>query len=65
MSKKTKNIVEVECLLNEKKLFDMEWDEMPNTGMSFYHEKKEYLITNIKDSKITLKDITKLGSKNQ
>lgn len=65
MSKKTKNIVEVECLLNEKKLFDMKWDEMPNPGMSFYHEKKEYQIIKIKDSKITLKDITKRGSKNQ
>ena len=65
MSKKTKNIVEVKCFLNKEELFDMKWDEMPNSGMSFYHEKKEYQITNIKDSKITLKDITKLGSKNE
>jgi len=65
MSKKTKNIVEVKCFLTDKELCSLEWDEMPNTGMSFYHEKKEYQIIKIKDSKITLKDITKLGSKNQ
>ena len=39
---------------------------MPNTGMSFYHEKREYVILTIEDSKITVKDITlkKGGKKN-
>jgi len=57
--------MKVKCFLNDKKVCDLEWDEMPNTGMSFYHEKKEYLILTIDDSKITLKDITlKAGQEN-
>lgn len=60
---KTKNIMKVSCYLGEKKLCDLEWDEMPNVGMSFNYENREYMITDIKDSKITLKDISKKGSK--
>lgn len=60
---KTKNIMKVSCYLNEKQLFDLEWDEMPNVGMSFNHKNTEYMIIKIKDSKITLKDITKNRSK--
>ena len=57
--------MKVKCFLNDKELCSLELGDMPNTGMSFYHKKKEYLIIEIKDSKITLKDITKPGSKNQ
>lgn len=67
MSNNSINIIEqVTCFLNEKELCKLEWCAMPNTGMSFYHNKKEYLITKIEDSKITVKDITikKGGKKN-
>jgi len=63
MFKKAKNIMKVSCYIGKKQLFDLEWDEMPNVGMSFSHENTEYMIINIKDSKITLKDITKNRSK--
>jgi len=62
MSNNLSNIMEqVTCFLDDKELCKLEWDNIPNTGMSFYHEKKEYLILEIKDSKITVKDITKKG----
>ncbi len=55
--------MKVSCHIGEKQLFDLKWDEMPNVGMSFSHKKSEYMIIKIKDSKITLKDITKNRSK--
>jgi len=66
MSNNLINIMEkVTCFLNDEELFSLEWDGLPNTGMSFYHEKKEYLILAIEDSNITVKDITvKAGKKN-
>jgi len=57
--------MKVTCFLDKDKLCELEWDEMPNIGMSFYYEKKEYMITKIKDSKITVKNITKPGAKNE
>lgn len=59
------NIMEkVTCFLNDEELCSLEWYKMPNIGMSFYYNKKEYLILEIKDSKITVKDITiKSGGK--
>lgn len=51
--------MKVECFLDDKKLFTLTWDEIPNTGMSFEYKNKEYVITEINDSKITVKDITK------
>jgi len=60
MSKNLKNtMIKVTCFLNDKQLCSLEWDELPNTGMSFYYKKREYVILKIKDSKITVKDITK------
>lgn len=55
--------MKVSCYIGDKQLFDLEWDEMPNVGMGFSHKKTEYMIIKIKDSKITLKDITKNRSK--
>ena len=55
--------MKVTCYLHKKKLCDWNWDKMPNVGMSFDYENREYMITDIKDSKITLKDISKKGSK--
>ncbi len=52
--------MKVTCYLNKKEIFQLDWDEMPNIGMGFYHKKREYIITNIKYSKITIKDITKI-----
>lgn len=63
MFKKAKNIMKVSCYLGEKHLVDLEWDSMPNVGMGFSHKKREYMIIKIKDSKVTLKDITKNRSK--
>jgi len=64
MSNNSTNIMEqVTCFLNDKELCSLKWHEIPNTGMSFYYKKKEYLITKIKDSKITVKDITIKGGK--
>jgi len=54
---------QVTCFLNDKELCSLEWHEIPNTGMSFNYKKKEYLITKIKGSKITVKDITKQAVK--
>ena len=66
MSNNLTNIMEqVTCFLNDKELCSFEWDEFPNTGMSFYYKKREYVILTIKNSKITVKDITKLGVSNR
>lgn len=63
MSSETNDSMKVTCFLGEKKLYDFTWDEMPNTGMSFDYENREYVITEINDSKITVKDITKEDKK--
>ena len=55
--------MKVQCFLGEKKLCDFTWDDMPNTGMSFDYENREYVIIEINDSKITVKDITKENKK--
>lgn len=60
---KTKNIMKVTCYLGKEKLCDLDWDEMPNVGMGFSYEKKQYMIIGINGSKIKLKDITPIGSK--
>jgi len=67
MSSKTKSTMnDVICFLdNDKQLCSLKWDEIPNTGMSFYYKKKEYVIIKIDGSKITVKDITKYGAKNK
>jgi len=65
MSQNIQKTMKVTCFLKDKELCELEWDELPNTGMSFYHNKKEYLITEIKDSKIIIKDITKQKVKNK
>ena len=63
MSNNDKKNMKVSCYINDDKVFNLTWDDMPNIGMSFNHEKKEYLIIKINDSKIQVKDITKNGSK--
>lgn len=59
MENNSKKIMKVTCYLNKKKLCELNWDQMPNIGMSFNFKKREYMIIDIKDSKITLKDISK------
>ena len=51
--------MKVTCFLNDKKLCSLTWDEIPNTGMSFYYQKNEYVILEIKESEIKVKEITK------
>ena len=51
--------MKVSCYLGKKKLCDLNWDDLPNIGMSFLYEQRDYMITEIKGSKITVKDITK------
>jgi len=63
MSSVTNDSMKVQCFLGEKKLCDFTWDDMPNTGMSFDYENREYVIIEINDSKITVKDITKENKK--
>ncbi len=63
MFKETKNIMKVSCYLGATKLCDLKWDSMPNVGMGFSYEDRSYMIIKIKDSKVTLKDITKNRSK--
>lgn len=55
--------MKVSCYIDDKKVFDLEWDSMPTTSMGFYHEKKEYKIIDIKDSKITIKLVKPVGKK--
>lgn len=63
MENNTKNAMEVSCFVNDKKLCDLKWDDMPNVGMGFSYKKISYMITKIEDSKITLKIITNGGKK--
>lgn len=63
MSSKTNNSMKVQCFLGDKKLTTFTWDDMPNIGMSFDYEKREYLIIKINDFKIQVKDITKTDKK--
>jgi len=63
MSSVTNDSMKVQCFLGEKKLCTLTWDDMPNTGMSFDYENREYVIIEINDSKITVKDITKTDKK--
>lgn len=62
-----KNVVKVECFLNDKentKVCDLEWEEMPPAHVSFDYKKKEYMIIKIKDSKITVKVVPPRRKKN-
>lgn len=63
MADKVKNTIKVSCYVGKEKLCDFDWDSMPNVGMGFSYENRSYMIIDIKDSKITLKDITKNRSK--
>jgi len=63
MTNQTKKIMDVSCFINDEKLCNLKWDEMPNVGMSFDYKKREYMILGIKDSKITVKLLPKRGVK--
>lgn len=52
--------MKVTCVLDDNrntKVCDVKWDQMPPTHVSFVYEKKEYMITKIEDSKVTVKYI--------
>lgn len=51
--------MKVTCYIKNKKLTSFTWDKLPNVGMGFDFEGREYMIIKIDDSKITVKDITK------
>jgi len=58
--------MKVTCTLDDKektKICEVEWGQMPPTHVSFFHEKKEYMITKIKGSQITVKYIPPRGIK--